>query len=75
LRGQRVAREFVEAKATVEGRLISIRVVEFPIIEDIALQFIKEAALARIDQVLLRAESPVGRPVKDFIIKSNVVGA
>lgn len=68
-----MARQQMEVRATVGGREVSVRVSEFPIIEDLVDQLTIESIMVRRFGETMSSFSPIGRDVKDFIIKSNVV--
>lgn len=69
-----MAREKVKVTATVGDLPVEIEVVEFPIIEDLVRAMVVESMFTRRQVQTLSTSSPVGRDIKDFIIKSNVVG-
>ena len=69
-----MARESVTVSATVGDLPVEVKVVEFPIIEDLVRSMVVESMFTRRQNQVLGTDSPVGRDIKDFIIKSNVVG-
>lgn len=68
-----MARSSVEVKANVGGQNVLVRVLEFPIIEDLILQLSTESVFARRMGEPMSPYSPIGRDLKDSIIKTNVV--
>lgn len=68
-----MARSIVEVLANVGGQNVLVRVLEFPIIEDLVSQMSIESVFARRLGTPMSSFSPIGRDVKDSIIKTNVV--
>ncbi len=69
-----MAREIVEVKTQVGQTPVRIRVVEFPAAEDIVLQLLAERIFSLKTGESLSTLSPIGRDLKDFLIKTNVTG-
>jgi hypothetical protein len=67
-------RQAIQVVTRVEDRDLVVTVYEIPIMEDLLISFTKEAALTRFKNRSLAVDSPVARDVKDFLLKSNVVG-
>lgn len=67
-----MGRDFLEIRTVVEQRPKTIKIFEFPIIEDLVTMFVNEAAIGRVDNEPISTQSRAGRDIKDFMIKSNV---
>lgn len=67
-------RGIVEVSTRVGETPVKIRVTEFPIIEDVILQLIAERVFSIKIGESLSTVSPIGRDLKDFLIKTNVAG-
>lgn len=69
-----MARQIVEITTDIDGIPAKVRVAEFPTIEDTVLAMAAETIFTRKFGEALSTDSPIGRDIKDFLIKSNVVG-
>lgn len=67
-----MAREIVIVNTQVGNLPIEVKVVDIPIIEDLFRQMIVESAFARKIQEPISRVSPIGRDIKDFLIKVTV---
>jgi hypothetical protein len=67
-------RQSAQVVTKVDDRNLVVTIYEIPVMEDLLISFTKEAALSRFKNRSLAVDSPVARDIKDFLLKSNVVG-
>ena len=67
-----MAREIVIVNTQVGNLPVEVKVVDIPIIEDLLKQMIVESAFSRKIQEPISRDSPIGRDIKDFLIKVTV---
>jgi len=69
-----MARGIITVNTQVGARPVQVQTVEFPTVEDLVRQLIIESAFARKLREPISVDSPIGRDVKDFLIKFTVGG-